>query len=132
MNARTLDQKRAAHAYQVVGQVKDQSEADRKQFKIQVKKLPARIIASGLGQALAFLEAKRYAPVLRTGLAQWIEQCEAEHNVVGAAPPGDRLLFRLIHGDSDFLRFVTAECLAYLQWLVRFTDAELADVSEQE
>jgi hypothetical protein len=41
-------------------------------------------------------------------------------------------LIRVIHGDSDFLRFATAECLAYLQWLVRFTDAELRDVSDQE
>jgi CRISPR-associated protein Cmr5 len=128
MNGPTLDQKRARHAFGVVQHVKDDAKADRKQFKVQVKKLPARIITSGLGQALAFLEAKGNAPQLLAGLAGWIKDC----GVVGEAPPGDRLLIRVIHGDSDFLRFATAECLAYLQWLVRFTDAEFKDVPDRE
>ena len=55
--------------------------------------------------------------------------------MVGSAPlddPSDRrLLIRVIKGDSDFLRYATAECLAYLQWLVRFTDAEFRDVPDQ-
>jgi CRISPR-associated protein Cmr5 len=127
MNERTLDQRRASHAFDIVQRVKGNAEADRKQFKIHVKKLPARIITSGLGQALAFLEAKGSAPQLLTGLADWIGRC----GVVGEAPRDDRLLVRVIRGDSDFLRFATAECLAYLQWLVRFTDAEFRDVPEQ-
>ena len=68
MSKQTLDQQRAKHAFGVVRSVKADRNADRKQFKIQVKKLPARIVTSGLGQALAFLEAKAYAPELRAGL----------------------------------------------------------------
>jgi CRISPR-associated protein Cmr5 len=128
MSKQTLDQRRASHAFSVVQQVKADSSADRKQFKIQVTRLPARIVTSGLGQALAFLEAKQFAPHLRDGLARWIKEC----GVVGEVPPGDRLLLRVIHGDSDFLRFATAECLAYMQWLVRFTDAEFKDVPDRE
>jgi hypothetical protein len=33
------------------------------------------------------------------------------------------LLDRITQGDSDFQRLATAECLAYLEWLVRFADA---------
>jgi CRISPR/Cas system CMR-associated protein Cmr5 small subunit len=139
MSEPTLDQKRASHAFGLVQKVKQDFPADPKeaeskelkslkQFKIQVKKLPARIMTSGLGQSLAFLEAKNYAPHLRAGLADWVDKS----GVAGSAPPDRRLLFRVIQGDSDFLRFATAECLAYLHWLVRFTDAEFRDVSEQE
>jgi CRISPR-associated protein Cmr5 len=124
MSEPTLDQRRADHAYRRVKLVKRGPKADQKDFKIQVKKLPARIVTSGLGQALAFLEAKASAPDLRAGLADWIEEC----GLVGFAPPADRLLLRVIKGDSDFLRFATAECLAYLQWLVRFTEAEFQDI----
>jgi CRISPR-associated protein Cmr5 len=136
MKEQTLDQKRAEHAFQLVQQVKresaiDPKKADPKQFKIQTKKLPARIVTSGLGQALAFLEAKNYAPHLRVGLSRWIETCEA-WGVVSASLKDKRLLLRVIQGDSDFLRFATAECLAYLQWLVRFTESEFRDISDQE
>ncbi|MHB1559362.1 MAG: type III-B CRISPR module-associated protein Cmr5 [Isosphaeraceae bacterium] len=127
MNEPTLDQKRARHAFALVQKAR-LDQADLKVFKTQVKKLPARIIASGLGQALAFLEAKRYAPHLRCGLSQWIKEC----GTVGEAPDDDRLLIRLIAADNTFLRFATAECLAYLQWLGRFTDAELRDIPDQD
>jgi CRISPR-associated protein Cmr5 len=110
----TLDQRRAAHAWQVANDLK----GDKKQFGTQVKKLPTRIMAAGLGQALAFLEAKKYAPELQQALANWIHE---------RRPVKDgetkRLVVRVIQGDADFLRFATAESLAYLAWLVRFADA---------
>ena len=39
-------------------------------------------------------------------------------------PEATRLVVRIIRGDADFQRYATSECLAYLQWLVRFADAE--------
>jgi CRISPR-associated protein Cmr5 len=117
----TLDQKRAAHAWNVVTEVKALcDEAGRKQFGTQAKKLPTRIMAAGLGQALAFLEGKDYAPMLRKALTDWIADRRPPR------PDEDRnlLVVRIIQRDADFLRFATAECLAYLQWLVRFADAE--------
>lgn len=127
MSTPTLDQKRASHAYGLVQKARS-DRADLKEFKTQVKKLPARIVASGLGQALAFLEAKRYAPHLLAGLSHWIREC----GTVGFAPDHEKLLIRLVQADDAFLRFATAECLAYLQWLVRFADAELRDVPDQD
>jgi CRISPR-associated protein Cmr5 len=116
----TPDQKRAAHAWDVVASVKVNVKdgKKRKEFGTQVKKLPTRILTSGLGPALAFLEAKKYAPDLIKALDEWMAK---------QRPPGDdvkRLVVRIIHGDADFLRFATAECLAYLLWLVRFAEAE--------
>ncbi len=124
---KTLDQRRASHAWNLVGNEAGKlSEAKRKEFGTQAKKLPMRILAAGLGQALAFLEAKDSADdkdkvtpqkVLLNGLANWIDQRRDS----GGKP---RLVARVIEGDADFLRFATAECLAYLQWVVRFADAE--------
>lgn len=113
---RTLDQRRATHAWEVIVQVKCLAQAEQEQFHIQVKRLPTRIMAAGLGQALAFLEAQQYAPKLREALDDWMQVRKPTRHE-------PRLVLRIISGDADFLRFATAECLAYLQWLVRFADA---------
>ena len=94
-------------------------EKDKKTFGIQAKKLPTRIMAAGLGQALAFLEAKKYAPLLCDGLADWLNQRRPV--TTGQAT---RVVERVMTGDANFLRFATAESLAYLLWLVRFADAK--------
>ena len=63
----TLDQRRAEHAWKAVRGVVDRNARDKeraRKFGGQARKLPTRIIASGLGQALAFLKAKDYAPDL--------------------------------------------------------------------
>ncbi|GIW74398.1 MAG: hypothetical protein KatS3mg103_0920 [Phycisphaerales bacterium] len=119
----TLDQRRANHAWGVVQRAKDKSghhqKQDPKKFVGQAKKLPTRIMAAGLGQALAFLKAKGYAPGLLAELNDWIKV---------RMPPAEGipqdLLERIIKGDSDFLRRATDEVLAYLVWLNRFAEAE--------
>ena len=116
---KTLDQRRAEHGWNVVQAVKGKAEPQKKQFGTQAKKLPTRIMAAGLGQALAFLLAKGYAPELQDALSDWI----AARRQPKAGEDG-RLLVRLLHGEADFQRWATAECLAYLEWLVRFADAE--------
>ena len=68
----TLDQRRAADAWKVAQRASKLPEGEKKVFGTQVKKLPTRIMAAGLGQALAFLEAKKYAPLLREALAGWL------------------------------------------------------------
>jgi CRISPR-associated protein Cmr5 len=76
-------------------------------------------MAAGLGQALAFLKAKDYAPGLLAELTEWMKQ---------RIPPKQKeptdLLERIVKGDSDFLRRATDEVLAYLLWLNRFAEAE--------
>lgn len=118
----TLDQRRAAHAWKTVEKAAQASSDSKDNFKIHAKKLPARIVTSGLGPSLAFLKAKKYAPELLKGLNAWIDE---------QIPAKDKretdLLQRVIHGDSDFLRRATEEVLLYLQWLNRFADATISD-----
>jgi CRISPR-associated protein Cmr5 len=117
----TLDQRRARHAWQAVQNAKartgSHSQQDPKKFGGQAKKLPVRIMASGLGQALGFLKAKNYAPGLLAELSEWV----IVQRLGGQS--GD-LLQHIIKGNSDFLRRATDEALAYLQWLNRFAEAE--------
>jgi CRISPR-associated protein Cmr5 len=119
----TLDQRRASHAWQTIVSVKQLKPEEAKRLGGQAKKLPTRIIASGLGQALAFLKAKNYAPQLLLALSRWVLFERNEDK-----PPGsladDALLQSIIHGNSDFLRRATDEVLAYLLWLNRFAEAE--------
>jgi CRISPR-associated protein Cmr5 len=119
----TLDQRRAAHAWDVVQRAKlklgHHQKQEPKKFGGQAKKLPTRIIAAGLGQALAFLKAKDYAPGLLSELTDWM----ATRIPPKQGQPRD-LLERIVKGDSDFLRRATEELLAYFVWLNRFAEAE--------
>jgi CRISPR-associated protein Cmr5 len=133
-NARTeptLDQKRARHAWDAVLRAESQAGVHEKQspkkFGGQAKKLPVRIIASGLGQSLAFLKAKDYAPGLVVELNAWV----AQRMPTRGNEPSD-LLERVIKGDSDFLRRATDEVLAYLSWLNRFAEAKGLTEGDQE
>ncbi len=108
----TLDQGRARHAWDLV-----QSVQDDETFRTQVKKLPTRIRAAGMGQALAFLEGKGYLPELRVGLSDWV----LKHR--GLRPSGGDLLRAIMEEPADFLRRATDEALAYLQWVGRFAEA---------
>lgn len=126
----TLDQQRARHAWEAVLRAKkrqgDHERQDPKKFGGQAKKLPVRIMASGLGQAIVFLKAKDYAPGLVAEISDWIAtRVPLRPDEPRAKPdrPPD-LLERIIRGDSDFLRRATDEVLAYLQWLRRFAEAE--------
>lgn len=123
-----LDQRRARHAWEAVQAAKAQQGPHREQkpekFGGQARKLPVRIMASGLGQALAFLKAKNYAPGLLIELGDWV--LDKRHNPQSKAPKPDdaALLKHVIEGDAPFLRWATDEVLAYLAWLNRFAEAE--------
>ena len=125
MSQQTLDQKRAAHAFEAVEATKKLKDEDKKKYGIHARKLPMRIIASGLGQALAFLLAKDYCPSLLKSLSHW-----CLHKKDKEPAEANELLLKLIHGNSEDLRRYTAEALAYLQWLVRFVEA--AGISAEE
>lgn len=124
---KTLEQRHAEHAWNMVQRAKNKEgyhkSQDLKKFGTQVKKLPVRIIASGLGQALAFLKAKDYAPGLLCELADWVLNERLNKNPKTSVDD-TTLLQKIIEGDADFLRWATDEVLAYLQWVIRFADAE--------
>jgi CRISPR-associated protein Cmr5 len=125
----TRDQQRAKHAMQAVEAIltgpKKLAPEKAKKFGGQARKLPTRIVASGLGQALAFLKAKDYAPDLLTALGDWVLGVVKPTDDVKKllTKPDEALLKAVILGTSDYLRQATGEALAYLQWLNRFCEA---------
>lgn len=131
--ARTTEQRRAAHAAAVVESIvarhirvrdgKRSVDPAGSEFGVRARKMPTRIMASGLGQTLAFMQAKSLAEPLRVGLADWLLDKRRFPDSNNPPPAADELLKRLIHGDADYLRLATAEALAYLKWVVRFADA---------
>ncbi len=129
----TLDQRRAKHAMLAVEAVltkfpprvqgnKKTPDEKAKKFGGQARKMPTRVVASGLGQALAFLKAKDYAPDLLVALGDWVLY-ERPQTPKPPRVPDDALLKAVILGTSDYLRQATDEALAYLQWLNRFCEA---------
>jgi CRISPR-associated protein Cmr5 len=118
----TLDQRRAKHAWQAVTAAKN--ERDFKDFCMHARRLPVRIMASGLGQALSFLNAKGYAPGLLREIGDWVLDKREKPGSAKPKPAENELIKRIIDGNSDFLRRATDETIAYLQWLNRFAEAE--------
>jgi CRISPR-associated protein Cmr5 len=138
----TLDQHRASHAWNAVSTFarvyirvengKKVRDPAAKKYGTHVRKLPSRIMASGLGQALAFLVAKGECPELLSALGDWTLDKRKNPESKEESPAPEALLRHIVNGTSDDLRFATAEALAYLQWLVRFAEAEGLTDSEGE
>ena len=132
----TLEQRRAKHAWDAVQRVvqakhdakneedKTKAENNAKQFGGQAKRLPMQIIAAGLGQALTFLLAKKYAPELLVAIGDWVLDKRTNPESQQKPPAQDALIIAIIKGNSDLLRRATDETLAYLRWVVRFADAQ--------
>ena len=125
----TLDQRRANHAWKAIQAAKRLPKDKGKEYGGHAKKLPTRIMAAGLGQALAFILAKAGNPAsrdhkahvkqLHDDLTDWV----IKQRPLSAKRPNS-LIESIVEGDSHFLRRATDEALAYLLWLKRFAEAE--------
>jgi CRISPR-associated protein Cmr5 len=133
ISSQTLDQRRAGHAWTAIGKVKTwTSDQHKKDYAGMAKKMPVRIMAAGLGPALAFVLAKagdgrdkQHIKQLHDDLTDWVIQ---GRKIKATVPKS--LLESVIKGTSDFLRQATDEALVYMQWLNRFAEAE--GLSSQE
>ncbi len=119
----TLEQRRAHDAWDAVARARKHQDGG-KEYAGEARKLPARIMTSGLGLAVAFIlaKAKEKKPNLKQlheDLTRWI----VEKRKIPAAVPKS-LCESITKGDADFLRRATDEALAYLVWLNRFAEAE--------
>ncbi|MEW6505270.1 MAG: type III-B CRISPR module-associated protein Cmr5 [Chloroflexota bacterium] len=119
---RTLDQQRAAHAWQQVSGTKKLWQKDKeKQDKLKslARSAPASIQSNGLGQTVAFWKAKNedHHAALYTALQGWLkEQLKFSNSL---------LEWIATEATSAQYRHATAEALAYLNWYKRFAEAEL-------
>lgn len=116
----SLSQQRAKHAWEAVQRASQRSDFG-KAFADPAKKMPARIRASGLGQTVAFMRAKEGGEVLKV-VTDW---CHRTGAITQSTE--DALIIQFKDGDAAQLRQLTAEALAYLEWLVRFSDAARKD-----
>jgi CRISPR-associated protein Cmr5 len=118
---KSLEQRRAEHAWQLVRRVAQLPAEKQKDFARQALALGARVLTSGLGQTLAMLKAKGAALELRQALSDWI--LVKRRHPDGEAPENpDALLEAIMTGSAEFLRLATEEALAYAQWVARLTE----------
>lgn len=129
----TLEQRRSRHAWTAVRAVKgSRGKIDAGDYLREAKRLPVRIMTSGLGHAIAFLNAKgNEAPndarnQLTVDIARWLLK-ERGLGRGESRPTGMTLIREIVNRDASFLRRATDESLSYLQWLTRFAEAEFGE-----
>lgn len=132
---RTLEQKRAAHAWNEIEHYSERSGEDKKAFGREAKKLPTRIHTAGLGHALLFLNAKQKGKpgeAVLMATSSWLSQGSGLMSPSGStATAYDAVQKALLNSTSTTYRRATEEALAYLQWLSRFAEAEFG-IAEEE
>ncbi|MFZ4083421.1 MAG: type III-B CRISPR module-associated protein Cmr5 [Pirellula sp.] len=118
----TMDQQRAKYAWEMVSQAVTLKKEDGKSYGRHARRLGSRILASGLGHAIAFLEQKKEAPTLVRGISLWIaRQRWAGEDNDKADPSITRMI---IDKDREFQRLATEETMNLLVWIVRFAVAK--------
>jgi CRISPR type III-B/RAMP module-associated protein Cmr5 len=139
-----IEQERGRIAWQDVREVKAQDVAARKEYRSIARGLNSMIQINGLGQTLAFLNAKgkgdptKPHSLLAKHLTEWMRSVsgeEEDHHPHFAASNravlegNDGLLGWITHPETssaDYRR-ATTECLAFGGWLRRFAEAELEE-----
>lgn len=122
---RSLDQDRAKEAWEAVRQVKTDRLCDESSYRQLARKGAADIQANGLGQTLAFWNAKKgkepHFGVLLKHVSGWtLGQLGAQH--------ADGLLGWVMHtAATEEYRRATTEALSFLNWVKRFAEAELKE-----
>ncbi len=120
---RNLDQIRAKNAYAWRNKIGTGKEGGR----AVAKKVPAQIIQNGFLGALAFAienNGSGYENAFKAILSH-LKTAGMDHGLPCDDP--QRFLDALCSKDADVLRAVTAESLAYLNFLRRFADPDAKD-----
>lgn len=121
--ALTLGQRRARHAWEAIREGKGKH--DLEALRSLVRRVPALIRSSGLGQTIAFLAAKG------GGEHQWLSETLKKWLLEESgffSPNGSPSLLHWLTTQANMYdyRRATAEALEYLRWLKRFAEAELS------
>lgn len=115
----TLEQERAAAAWRAVQEVEH---SKGKEFRSVASSLPADIQSNGLGQTVAFLEAKG----------------KEEHKAVFNAVTGwiktwlkindkDFIEWLMLKATTEQYRHATSEAIAFAIWMKRFAEARFKE-----
>jgi CRISPR-associated protein Cmr5 len=130
---RSLEQKRAARAWDCVQEAKEQKYA--REYGALARGAPSDVQANGLGQTLAFWRAKGY----EHGQPKGEEHCRLLKDVstwlcyrLNLAEQTDVVEWIAKQAKTDDYRRATAEAIAFLVWLKRFAEAELPRVGNSD
>lgn len=133
----TLEQARAKAAWDCVKNARKSLQAGFDQYEALVKRFPALVNHSGLGQAASFLFSKKDGgaeKLLLGHLSGWLLKSEANQNVTCYCPPYDEaytpvkdekkaleaLIGAIRNNDSRAYIRATREALSFLDYLRRF------------
>lgn len=128
---RSLEQKRAEHAWNAVSKASNGQAGWAKEYGQLARGAPADIMISGLGQTMAFWRAKGYDNGRPKGNGQNAHYQLLEHlsdwlkKRFHTAESGDVVEWIVQKASVAEYRRASAEALAYLTWLKRFAEAEL-------
>lgn len=120
---RSLEQKRAQRAWENVRSVKGKDFA--KEYGKLARSAPADIQANGLGQTLAFWQAKGKDKAEHKTLFQHVSDWVIQQIKVDSSK--NLLEWIVDQANTDEYRRATSEAIAFLIWLKRFAEAELPD-----
>jgi CRISPR-associated protein Cmr5 len=124
----TLEQGRAAFAYEAAKFGKDNLGEKSSEYKSYVKKLPMLIKTNGLGAAISFAFAKGSKNGITQKSKAWgliysqIEDWLKNHWELSELNEGERLMENLLKMESYEYRATTIEVLALLNWMRRFAE----------
>jgi CRISPR-associated protein Cmr5 len=129
--SQTLAQRRAADALKNIEELRSKGKDSYGNYKSYVKALPANILMSGLGQAVATVRSRdrKGYPQLYKHLEGWLcgPDEDAPYRNYSAG-----LLRAITDKDQDHYIRAQAEAMAYLEWLRKFADAFLEGGEEQD
>jgi len=125
---RSLEQQRAARAWQCVQAVKEKSW--KRDYLQLAKSIPAIVQVNGLGQALAFLQSKgkkgdNEHARLAADVSRWVS------SQLLREARDDLIPWVTGQASAAEYRRATVEALAFLTWLRRFAEAELDEEGER-
>jgi len=114
----TIQQRRAAHASNEMGEVAKDKYIDKKKYAALVRGFPMLIRTDGLAPALTFLDIKgdAHGLLLLEQISRWV--------LIGVGMEGSDLLEKLSNFNSTEYRAAVLEAIAYTVWLKRFTEAQ--------
>ena len=111
------EQDRAVHARKAV---LFRIESGGKEYRQELQQLPSRILASGLGQTLAFYASKG-------GIHEYIGDDLAGFLTRGRTSKSLEFLDQIMEGTTAEYRQMTHQALAYAEWLKRYSKALIPD-----
>ena len=123
---RTLEQRRAASAWANVEDVHTHGTSYKKEYGQLARSAPADIQTNGLGQTLAFWRAKANREPHHRALFEHVSSWTKQR--IGYDGGLNLLEWVVTEASTNDYRRATAEALAFLIWIKRFAEAELAEL----